>query len=577
MIAAITPACKKSFTDPVDGSLLDQEKLSNNVSLLTDPEFLTDVYNLPSRLDSNFIWGINGHSLNQVAYEGNYALQVDLQKELTVTHYRIDIPNDMNGEINSVGLSRFNALLTQSSLANIQLLPVLWIPDTTTMDTYSHTQADANGYILGKGFASRYKQHFNCYQLGNEEDNKLLDQVNQVSGIEPGHYNAVRFPILAQYFKGMIRGIREEDPTAKIIINNGGWYHYGYFALLNQANVDYDIIGYDWYDEIIDFQTILSVLQTNFASKDVWFTEVNSRDPLVLNAPTNHRDRIDNLIAKLDQKTNVKAFFIYELFDEDNQPGIERQFGMIDWVTDNVYTNFTYKEAFKMYKFKIEETKHGFQDFVHSLYLFGNHRAPDPGGLAYWTNRVATYRNIPALINEFLGIEFYAAFVEEQYQLLYGHAADPTGKDYWTNRLMTDLSREELVTIFCSETEFWTLSGATNSGFINRVFQKLLNRNPYPAEVTDWTQRLTTGTTKITLVAELLHSPDYLALFVQAQFNFLLRRNGSVDSQSISWGVGLMQNGMTQRGFIKTLMNGKEFYQRAIQEGYVRNNPPYQF
>lgn len=375
----------------------------------------------------------------------------------------------------------------------------------------------------------------------------------------------------------MIEGIDEEDPTAKTIINCGGWYHYGYFSLLNSAGVDYDILGYDWYADIPDYLNILNTLQTTFASKEVWFAEINVQDYTILTTPSLHRKRIEDLISHLDQATNIKALFVYELLDEDNQPGMEGVFGLIDWTVPGVYTNFTYKEGYKMYKFKIEETKHGFEDFIYSLYTYANHRAPDPGGLVYWTNRIASSRDVPAIINEFLGAEFYGAFVEEQYQSLYGRAADPTGKSYWTNRLMTDMSRENAIATFCSDTEFWTLSGSTNSGFIDRAYQKLFNRAPSTTDVTYWTQRLTTGTSRMTMIEEMLHNDEYLHIFVRAQYNFLLRRNGNIDPTTESWAVGLVQNGMTQRGFIKTLLNSKEFWERGIWEGYVRNNPPYQF
>jgi hypothetical protein len=573
--------CKKGFTDLFQENSLQREQVNGSFSSLDMPEYLTEQYTLPIRVDSDFKWGISGHPLTQEPYLNNHALQADLIKELNAPYYRIDIPHNENGEVND--LYRFNSIITQTAAKNIEIVPVIFPPDTSTLFAYTISEAATKGYLLGKGFASRYKQYFNYYQLGNEEDGKLLPTVSPGSGSQISDYKRTeRIPIWVIYLNGMIAGINEEDPTAKTIVNNGGWYHYGYFLLLDSLHVNYDILGYNWYTGIPDYLNVLNVLQTTFASKEVWFTELNVQDSTILVTPALHRKRIEDLISNLDRRSNIKAVFIYELFDEDqhfdpDEANIEDIFGLIDWTVPYVYTNFTYKEGYKTYKFKIEETKHGFEDLIYSLYTYANHRAPDPGGLTYWTNRIASSRDVPAIINEFLGAEFYGAFVEEQYQSLYGRAADPTGKSYWTNRLMTDMSRENVITTFCSDTEFWTLSGSTNSGFIDRAYQKLFNRVPTTTDNAYWTQRLTTGTSRMTMIEEMLHNDEYLHIFVRAQYNFLLRRNGNVDPISENWAVGLMQNGMTQRGIIKTFMNSKEFWERGVQEGYVRNNPPYQF
>ncbi|NII27327.1 DUF4214 domain-containing protein [Pseudoflavitalea sp. X16] len=579
--ATLLLGCRKSFNTQLPETSLGEKQFNSSFSTLDMPEYLTEEYNLPIRVDSNFKWGVSGHPLTQEPYLNNHALQADLIKELNASYYRIDISHNADGEVNN--LSYFNAIITQTAAKNIQLIPIIFPPDTATLYSYTVSEAETKGYLLGKGFASRYKQYFNYYQLGNEEDSKLLPTVSTPAGTLISDYSRTdRVPIWLSFLRGMITGVKEEDPTAKTIVTNGGWYHYGYFLLLDSAGIDYDILGYHWYSGIPDYLNILNTLQTTFASKEVWFTEVNVQDSTILVTPTLHRKRIEDLISHLDQRSNVKAFFIYELFDEDqhfdpDEPNIEDIFGLIDWTVPYVYTNFTYKEGYKMYKFKIEETKHGFEDFIYSLYTFANHRAPDPGGLTYWTNRLASSRDVPAIVNEFLGVEFYGAFVEEQYQLLLDRVADPTGKTYWTNRLMTDMSRENVIATFCSDTEFWTLSGSTNSGFIDRAFQKLFDRAPASADVTYWTQRLTTGTTRMTMIEEMIHNEEYLHIFVRAQYNFLLRRNGNVDPVSENWAVGLMQDGMTQRGFIKTLFYSKEFWERGVQEGYVRNNPPYQF
>lgn len=574
-LLVVTLGCRKNITNILQGGTDDQIIATSISSDLNVQGYLTEQYDLPIRVDGNFKWGINGHPLTQPAYLQNHGLQADLIKELGASYYRIDVPHDQYGEINDMSL--FSATVNSASSNNIQLIPIVFPPDSAGLYSLSVADAAIKGKQLGKGFASRYKQYFDYYQLGNEEDIDLLPKVNAPDGSAPSHYNFSNFQVLASYFSGMIEGILEEDPTAKTIINCGGWYHYGYFSLLNDAGIDYDILGYDWYENISDYQVVLNVLKTTFASKEVWFTEAHSLDMQVLTNPSLHKQRILDLISKLDLGGNIKGFFIYELFDEDYHAGVEGMLGLVDWTSPTSVTDFNYKAAFKSYKFKIEETKNGFEDFVYSLYVYANRRTPDPIGLNYWTNRLADARDVPAIVNEFLGIEFFAAFVEEQYQVLYGRVADPSGKSYWTNRLMSDLSREDLIMIFSGGNEFWTLSGSTDNGFIDRSFHKLFNRAPDLNDINYWSQRLSSGTTRMEMIHEMIHDEAYLRIFVRAQFNLLLRRNGNVDQISENWAVALMQQGMTQRGFIQTLLNSKEYWERGIWEGYERNNPPYLF
>lgn len=581
LAVALTAGCKKPFVDALAEA--PEKSAADEVGLMNTSGYLTESYPLPIRVDAGFKWGVNGHPMNQESYMTTLAVQIDLLKELNIGYYRVDIPNNDAGIITDQDqLTRLENLAIASAANNITLVPVIRIPDSLELYSFTPAQAEVQGYNLGHQFALDHHEKFTYYTLGNEQENDLFDSANPY-GSSPSEYNTSRFNILAAFFKGMIAGIKDVDIAAKIVINNAGGRHWGYFTKLDQANVAYDILGYNTYNSLNEHDNVLNTLTTQFASKEVWFTEVNTTDRDTLNNAAAHLHHIEGYISRLDQRSNIKGFFIYELldedhlFDEEHPNGIEHRLGLIDWVVDKVYTNFTRKPAFTAYKFRVEETKHGFEDFIYTLYRFGNHRTPDPGGLAYWTGRITSNRNVSATIDEFLGIEFNQAFVREQYLALYGRAADPTGLDYWTGRLQTDLSREQLIATFCSDTEFWQLAGSTNAGWVNRAYQQLLGVAPTTGQSTTWLTRLGNGDSKYSLILELIATEAYLTKFVRSQFNFLLRRNGVIDTCSEEWGVGLLSGGMSQVNFIKTLLNGKEFWQRAIQEGYVRNNPPYLF
>src|ERR1700761_3794095 len=48
-------------------------------------------YDLPVRVDSGFIWGVNGHPVEQVAYWLTLPAQMSLLNELQAPYYRFDM------------------------------------------------------------------------------------------------------------------------------------------------------------------------------------------------------------------------------------------------------------------------------------------------------------------------------------------------------------------------------------------------------------------------------------------------------------------------------------------------------
>ncbi|MBN8854801.1 MAG: hypothetical protein BGO55_20140 [Sphingobacteriales bacterium 50-39] len=548
-------------------------------SISTDAQnLLSPPFDLPIRIDPNFKWGVNGHPIVQGSYFNSIGLQMDVLKELQAPYYRVDLLHlDENGTVPSVELAHFNELMSKAGAADIQVIPVMILRS----DLYSLTPADAEikGRALAAGFASRYGNYFSYYELGNEDDIPLITVPRTdgtgLDGTLVRDYDPDHLAVTCAYLRGMISGIKSVDPSAKTIVS--GANHLLYYTLLLNEGVNFDILGYHYY-WVNGYTDILHALSTTFAQKEVWFTEVNSYDAVRNNEyyPNLQDTIVGHFIQLLDQQTNIKGFFIYELFNEGylTDSTREAKFGLIRIP----YTAATSRQPlFYTYKLKIEETKRGWQDFIHSIYLYCNLREPDPLGLQYWTNIAASSHDIPGVIDNILPVESYRCYVWQLYRDLYDRNGDAAGVNNWTNQLLAGSTREQLAEIFCGSVDFWILSGSTNSGFISRLYRKLLNRSPLSVEVSSALNMLKNGGSRSSLAHDLLHSEEYYHIFVRAQYNALLRRNGNIDSISESWGVGLLDEGMTQLDFIKTLLNSYEFWLRGMEEGYVRNNPPFQF
>ena len=76
---------------------------------------------------------------------------------------------------------------------------------------------------------------------------------------------------------------------SNIGVNNGGWLHYGWYAMLERDGLDYDFIGYHWYSEMGDldhagalannhtdpmYDVFANLLRFN---KPIWITELDRR------------------------------------------------------------------------------------------------------------------------------------------------------------------------------------------------------------------------------------------------------------------------------------------------------------
>src|SRR5690606_4283128 len=80
----------------------------------------------PIQVNSNFMWGINGHPLVNVEYLGStIETQLEILNEHQFTFYRLDVSTLQNGRLKEHRINRFDSLLISSKEKGIEILPVL--------------------------------------------------------------------------------------------------------------------------------------------------------------------------------------------------------------------------------------------------------------------------------------------------------------------------------------------------------------------------------------------------------------------------------------------------------------------
>lgn len=293
---------------------------------------------------STFFYGVNGHPLGVPAYLSvSPKTQIDLLKKMNMNMYRIDVQSQLaNGYMTVPHL--YKPLKEAADAAGITILPMLYPRD---MDlSLSESESYKRGRVLGDRFARRYADDFTYYNIANELDLKCLISGSSYSGASTKHYDQKKFKIIAAYLKGMDEGIKSKDPTAKTIVNVT-WMHFQFLLMLERAGVNFDIVGYNWYNEMENLalqnhniSDITEFLASKF-TKPIWFMEVGVRNATGTVPDATQKAFLDSFIAKCRKNPRVQAAMVYELFDEPQKSGIEANYGIFKWASP--YTEYAAK------------------------------------------------------------------------------------------------------------------------------------------------------------------------------------------------------------------------------------------
>lgn len=428
----------------------------------------------PVKVSDNFIWGINGHPVTALDYtDGDLNQEFELLNEHQFEMYRIDIRTDSSGNV-VWHPERFDELLSKS-VDEVKILPIIIIDQFIKEYALTPDQAFALGKRQSQGFVRKYGNHFEYYELGNEQERKII--FPNVNGSSISNYDQRKFEIVSSYLRGMVEGIKLEDPSAKLLVS-ASWLHWGYFDLLESAGVHFDIISYHWYSNMgsmfnskYENVNIINTLTKRY-NKPIWITEINKKDGSIYDTEEEQAYWVDYFIDELDYQSNIKALFIYELYDEPNlkdQDWIsegEAYYGIVKWnSTPKQYNSISYKPVSDVLKFRIEEIKYGYVDFISSLL---RHLEQEEKDAANEQSLLQVLQNLKS-------------------------------KEMMVDQLLKKADNLSLTLNLKTESE--------KSDQINTLYNFLLNRNPTPKEIKYWSKRIKRKNTNV--VKTILLSQEY--------------------------------------------------------------------
>lgn len=179
------------------------------------------------------------------------------------------------------------------------------------------------GYDQAYKIASHYKD-IEYFQLANEPAAGAIKP--NWSGVNQDSFDQDKYQKVLLWLKGATEGVKKANPKAKRIIT-GNWLNAGFFQMLDNDSLDYEIIGWDWHQKTPDLSEVedqgnqynlIEILSK--LDKELWITEAGLLDGS-LNSEDEQADYLLRLIKQVYQSRKFTGLFTFVLFD--GQPRYE--------------------------------------------------------------------------------------------------------------------------------------------------------------------------------------------------------------------------------------------------------------
>jgi hypothetical protein len=201
------------------------------------------------------------------------------------------------------------------------------------------------------------------------------------------------------------------------------------------------------------------------------------------------------------------------------------------------------------------------QDFVSQVYTDLLHRTADSGGLSFWSGQIdggqSPYEVVLSI--ESSG-EYRTDLVEQMYQTYLHRSADPGGLSYWVGELGSE-SVEQVQAGIIGSGEFFDDAGGTNQGFLNALYEDVLNRAVDPSGDASFGAELNSGASRVTVAYQVLTSTEYRQDLVNSYYEQFLHR--SADSGGLSYWAGELAQGDSDQGIIAGILSSTEYETRT--------------
>jgi hypothetical protein len=154
--------------------------------------------------------------------------------------------------------------------------------------------------------------------------------------------------------------------------------------------------------------------------------------------------------------------------------------------------------------------------------------------------------------------EYHAVVVQDLYLRVLGRFPDSSGMATWVDFLNLHTAEQLEANLLGSDEYFTKFGGGNNTGFLQAVYQLVLQRPIDPSGAQSWGQELANGRGRTDVAAAILASLESDRLETQTMYaNFLHRQP---DPGGFDNFTDLLQQGLPNESVIAVILSSEEYF-----------------
>jgi uncharacterized delta-60 repeat protein len=204
---------------------------------------------------------------------------------------------------------------------------------------------------------------------------------------------------------------------------------------------------------------------------------------------------------------------------------------------------------------------------VSQVYLDLLQRPVDSAGLAGWSGQLDRGTTREQIVQAIEGsAEYRAVVVQTLYCKFLARNADSSGLDRFSNLLAQGGTAGQVKASLLASDEYFSTRGGDTKGFLQVVYQDVLNRPIDQSGLQMWSQALANGTSRGVVASSILGSREAEADEVKGLYLQLLGR--AADAGGLDFFVGQLQSGVSSEAIRRQIMVSGEYFTNLPRARY---------
>ncbi len=187
-------------------------------------------------------------------------------------------------------------------------------------------------------------------------------------------------------------------------------------------------------------------------------------------------------------------------------------------------------------------------------------RAPDAGGLAYWSEQLIHGSMTRSMVAQGIerSLEYLTVEVQQVYSQFLHRSAEPAALTTWTAFLQSGGTVQQLEAKIVGSNEYFQAHGGADAGFLAGLYQDALGRKADPGGQASFGAELANGVSPGQVAAQVFSSAEFLEDVVQGVYQHFLHRQG--DAGGVDSWVNDLQNGLSEDAVIAAFIGSQEYF-----------------